>query len=98
MSSVVQTRKYVTLPVGRYCAVAPYWGLVSVPLLLDGLTRARGAWLAIGISAFATELLNGPMQPATNASPAAARILLAPIVGSCVPPVPTSSYGTGTRE
>src|SRR5438876_7291919 len=100
-SSVVTTRKYVTLPVGRYVAILSLSPLqptaaefcVRQGLVLDGLIRASGILLAMGISARATLLLKGPTAPTIRASPCIAVILLAPFCGSCTPPTPTSSKG-----
>src|SRR5258708_6195936 len=56
-----------------------------------------GAWLVMGISAWATLLLNGPMMPATSASPTSAVTFWAPTAGSWMPLGPTSSLGSKTR-
>src|SRR5690242_7507566 len=86
--SVVQTRKYVVLPVGFSDAVLMSGllpGMVRPGLVLDGLICTRLALLLMGSSTNATLELKGPITPSTDESPASSVMFCAPCCGSCLP-------------
>jgi hypothetical protein len=59
--------------------------MVRQGLVLDGLISARWFSVAFGISAKATDELNGPTTPTTEVSAASASMFFAPSAGSCLP-------------
>src|ERR1700680_2964786 len=59
--------------------------LVSVGFVFEGLTSANKMLFESGISARATELLNGPTTPSTAGSAPNDWMFFAPCAGSCTP-------------